>query len=252
MSENELRTDFEVKPAEYPAILGLLIEEVGLDEDLHVAAELSLEWSAELPYHHYGHTLGTARRALEIAKERGLDHYSIKVLLLAALWHDADYGSPLGDEYPSREHRSAHLAYQTIMGTCSEEKLEETALFATHVATVILGTNADHDSSDPLVEILNTADLANLYHEDPRIMLRETGAFFVEGLYLGGVATRAQLMGGIGDYKDELESWIVGAKSYVERLVREKLDPNDERSRKAVQNMRQMTADRVLDVLQRK
>lgn len=248
MIAEALRTDFEVLPEEYEATLEALIEQAGLDEDLKLAAQLAHDHSQELPYHHDGHNLGTIRRALNEAREQDLDHFSIQVLFLAASWHDADYGLPLDDADESREHRSARLAYDTIMYTCSVEKFDETRLLAARASTVILGTNSKFETTDPLAEILNMADLANLYDEDVRTMLRDTGAYFMEELMLGGIDLRSQTLSDINKHAELLAYWIGGARKHVEDLVHNKLNPNDARTQTALDHIGQLTVGRVLEV----
>lgn len=260
MAVIELRTDYEVGPDLYEQTLSSLIEQVSLDEDLHFVARLSQDYSKELPYHHYGHSLGVTSRALKIAEERGIhDHESLQTLLLAALWHDADYAEPLQDSdgetrHPSKEHRSADLAYQAIAFNSSRDRIveidgAESHPLADRVSELICGTNPSYRCDDELSEILNLADLANLYDNDSLVTLRETGLYFIEGRLLDGEEIGGQVLDEVMGRRKQLEAWLTSARDHTDELIKRKLNPTDPRVASALQNISRMTVGYVLEAL---
>lgn len=245
VEDNELASENEQR-------LEALIALVELDEDLLLAARLSFEYYEDLPYHNLNHALTVAENSLEMAQDEKLTKNEKKILLLAALWHDASYGVPLQEAEVSKEHRSARLAYDAITMTANEGELMLTSIFAQEVQTTILATNVDSEINTKLARILNTADLANLHSDDKMIMLKETGALFIEKLYLERRSALAENVTTLEESMDGLEDWIFGQKEFVERLIQRKLDPHGLPALKALANIKFISRENLLQFFSKK
>lgn len=224
--KSSVETGESGETTDYPERLRLLVERSGLDERLHSVAYDALNWySPDLPYHNVEHMFEVTERTIALCDEHRLIGMDRSALILAALWHDAAYPIPLEDFEVSKEHRSAELAFNTIMSLAEGAESENATYFeivAEWTATLIISTHADHIPLNIYEEILNQADTANLSGESPR-MLQNSGMLFVESQMLAG----EKIVGSVEDYiagkYQELNDWCTSAQGILTKIIENKL-----------------------------
>jgi hypothetical protein len=203
-----------------------LINRAELADELHVVAYRALgHYRDDLPYHNTEHMFHVAERVLELCDERGVRGEKREAVFLAALWHDADYHQPLSnhDEFTSKEHRSAHLAFDAILdayendGSSSSQEAWEQRMFAGRVAGLIISTEADHDvGDDALKQILNEADLDNVVRGSTTQILQNTGRLFIESLLLSTLESADE------ENPEELHHWCANTRRVLFHIAKTK------------------------------
>lgn len=203
-----------------------LIEKSGLDIRLHeVACEALNHYTAELPYHNVEHMFEVTENTIALCDQYQVIGTDRSTLILAALWHDADYHIPLDNYEISKEHHSAQLCFNAVMGAAQDatpddrEYLEAVAEWS---ASLIISTHADRVPADIYEQILNQADTANLSGDSPR-MLQNSGMLFVESKILAG----EEILGSIEDYvstrAQELSDWCTSTQGILSKIIQNKL-----------------------------
>lgn len=206
-----------------------------LDERYHPAARLAMDHYVQNGlYHNLNHMFEVTERVLALFDEYqehedfDLTMQDRQELLMAALWHDADYHLPIGNSVEeSKEYRSATLAFNAITSTSEPKGSWENTAFAGGVAYLILSTQADKQVEyGTAAYLLNTADLDNLTGTTQETLLK-SGKFFIEQLMADGKQATASAQEALDAHSDTLRSWCLKARARLNLLAEAKQLPED-------------------------
>lgn len=213
----------ESNPSDYEPRMSSLIERTRFKASLILPAREALNgYSSDLPYHNIEHMFTVAEDVLQTCEEYGLADSEIQLLVMAALWHDYDYKTPLEDHFESKEQRSAVYAYNNIMLHATEDNFAEQELFASEVASLVISTHKSHIPSNLYEAILNSADISNL--SGPiALMLDRSIAFYIEGRLLDGEEVVGSTLEFLTSKRDALMEWCPMTQDVLSNLVQNKI-----------------------------
>lgn len=218
---------------DYTTRLYELCAEAGFDDVLMpVALEAINHYSNELPYHNIEHMFHVAETALALCELYDVDDYQKQVIVMAALWHDADYRPALDEEEVSKEHRSAALAHIEISQRAAllhgrsmidVEQLLQYESFAGAVSTTTISTLAERVPENIMEQILNEADLSNI-SGNSLYVLQNTALLFVEKHLLAG----EEVVGGvelfIRSHFDQFTQYCSDSQDFLTNLLQTKFN----------------------------
>ena len=103
-------------------------------------------------YHNYEHTLYVVDKAVEIGKQEGCTYAELKLLSIAALWHDIGYINT----YRDHEEESCRMVKESLpaYGYTDDE--------INSICGMIMATKIPHSPTNKLEEILADADMEYL------------------------------------------------------------------------------------------
>lgn len=239
------------EPYPHQERLEALLFASSIEAKWYPVASRAIEYYREdLPYHNVDHMFEVTEGTLIACDELEVDGIERTALVLAALFHDADYDLPLEDGYRSKEHRSAVIAHAEIMRNPDTIQDTETSQLADMVHDLILSTHEDHVPQNKLERILNNADIANVITGGID-MYRKTGAFYLEHLILTSQTVYTDLAATIQRNTSGFGSWLQEATRHLEVLAQNKLSDDESRLRSTLKNIHSITIAKVLDIINR-
>lgn len=134
-------------------IMGKLIDLVLAD---NYVKDIFKRLPKNLTYHNWQHTAEVVNTAMKIGEHNGLDHVSVTLLKIAALFHDTGYV----ESYHNHEDHSINIVTDFL----SKFSLEEDSLIT--IVDCIEATKIPQCPRSPLAEILCDADLAHFSSPD--------------------------------------------------------------------------------------
>lgn len=214
MKETTWEQNRELQPEDYEIRLEQLCDRVQFEGPLFSAAKDAIKgYSNELPYHNIDHMFMVAEETLALCAEYGLSVEDTQMLVMAALWHDYDYKTPLQPEYDNKEQRSAVYAYGAITKHSNDNEV-----FAESVASLIISTHESETPCNLYEAILNSADLSNLQGPSRQVLLN-TLALFVESRLLAG----EQIVGTVSEFIESqnlaLTQFCEASQTFLQRLI---------------------------------
>ena len=142
-----------------------------------IMAKLKKDLPPHIHYHTIEHTMDVYDRAQFIAKEEGVSHSDIKLLLIAAIYHDAGYLKQNEDH----ELISCQMVREYLpQFSYSVDDIER-------ICTLIMATKIPHKPKTHLEEIICDADLDYLGRDD---FFKIGEKLYLEFLELGKIFTR--------------------------------------------------------------
>ncbi|MCV6630049.1 MAG: DUF5706 domain-containing protein [Flavobacteriaceae bacterium] len=123
---------------------------------IYVSDLLSVKLSNNILYHNLNHTQRVVKSAEEIAAGMSLEAKSLKVLRLAAWFHDTGYV----DGYENHEEKSCEIAKEFLQ----QEAVAEEEILA--VCDLIMATVWEYEPKNELEKILRDADCSHFARED--------------------------------------------------------------------------------------
>lgn len=224
-------TTRQLGPEDYITRLYELCAEAGFDNVLMpVAIAAIAHYSNELPYHNIEHMFHVAGTALALCELYGVDDYQKQVIVMAALWHDADYRPALSEEEVSKEHRSAALAHAEVsqratllhsQSMIDDEQLLQYQDFAEAVSTTIISTLAEREPENVMEQILNEADLSNI-SGNSLYVLQNTALLFVEKHLLAGEEVVGGVESFIRSHLDQFTQYCSDSQNFLTSLLQTK------------------------------
>ena len=122
--------------------------------------KLKRELSEDLIYHSYGHTLDVVKAAKVLGKMEGLQNSDMRLLEIAALYHDIGFI----ESYEDHEEHSIRIASEALTNFgFSKEEIEI-------ITSAIHATKIPQNPLNRIGEILADSDLDNLGREDVFVM----------------------------------------------------------------------------------
>ncbi|MCA9309504.1 HD domain-containing protein [Candidatus Saccharibacteria bacterium] len=224
-------TTRQLEVDDYTTRLYELCAEAGFDNVLMpVAAEAISHYSNDLPYHNIEHMFYVAETALALCELYDVDDYQKQVIIMSALWHDADYRPGLDDEDISKEHRSGTIAYTAIMhrtvllhseGMIDDEQLQHYTNYADDVRQTIISTLADREPQNIMEQVLNEADLSNV-SGNSLYVLQNTALLFVEKHLLAGEDVVGSVEPFIRSHLDQFTQYCSDSQDFLTILLQTK------------------------------
>ncbi|WP_026994966.1 HD domain-containing protein [Flectobacillus major] len=116
----------------------------------YISEKLEKELSPLLTYHHFGHTLAVANRAIAIAHSEGVEQAeTLSLLSIAAYFHDAGFLI----SHENHEYHSCQIVQAILPSFAfSDAQIE-------HITALIMATKIPQSPKNQLAEILCDADL---------------------------------------------------------------------------------------------
>jgi len=212
--------------SDYTAQFSELIARIDLSAELIDPAQAAICWyTNRLPYHNIEHMFAVTEEVLDQCGIQKLDSVARQALCLAALWHDADYPTPLSEtpEYVSKEQRSAKLAFDAITQTTDPSQTcpVQTTQLARQVADLIESTHESKTPSTPYEIILNQADLCNLQGSLVEV-LQNTMLLFVESRILAGEEFVGNVEQFAIDHAEQLTDYCNSSQIFLQKLLETK------------------------------
>jgi predicted metal-dependent HD superfamily phosphohydrolase len=150
-----------------------------LPEGQLILGKLKNDLPPYLLYHTIDHTMDVYDRALYMAKEEGIKSSDLKLLLIAALYHDAGYLKQSEDH----EQISCQMVRTDLpIFNYSIDEIEK-------ICTLIMATKIPQNPKSHLEEIIADADLDYLGRDD---FFTIGDKLYLEFLELGKITTREQ------------------------------------------------------------
>jgi len=137
------------------------------------------ELPEHLLYHTIHHTLDVYQSALEIAKQEGICSSDLKLLLIAAIYHDAGY---LEHNY-NHEHHSCEMARKYL------PQFHYTKEDIDTICSIIMATKMPQKPQSHLEKIICDADLSYLGRDD---FFSISEKLYAEMISIGSISNREE------------------------------------------------------------
>jgi hypothetical protein len=138
---------------------------------------LSENLDARLTYHNAAHTVDVYYAAQQIGKTEGLNEDDMKVLLIAAAYHDSGFVSG----HKGHEEASTRICFEQVPNLSNDEQVQ--------IEAIILATKPFTQPTTQLEKIIKDADLDYLGRDD---FMEIADRLFQENVAFGLVSSREQ------------------------------------------------------------
>lgn len=138
-----------------------VLDELKMDEQILVCKGLD-NYPDSLPYHNRQHGVDVIGATIEQAARCGFNEHCVKLLTIAAAWHDAgfDHDEEVWSPYGSKESYAVYLMSQALNDRYNQEDL---AFIERAIMGTMMGPNATRNT--PEASFLHLMDLSYLWSE---------------------------------------------------------------------------------------